>query len=238
MSEVQKPNTLKRIVRNEDGLIKGVNYIFTEDGTVDWRAMIPGKFLYINKEKTAETDITKCNDRDLVVTLAGIRYLAKLRGYYGYEYHPHTASEHYAAVKCVIKWRQNFETEDCAPSSEGVAGASLDNTSGFGRSYLIEMAGNRAFCRAVREFLNISIVSQEELSGKREAAPTEVPKDGPYIKLKTTLTDKGLDFAWLKEKLVQAKEFNGVENISEVEDIPAEKLLSILERVQKFKKKS
>jgi len=228
-------NTLKRVVRNADGLVEGIDYKFNEAGGVDWRSLIPTQFLYA-KDKNGETDITKLQDKDLVITLGGIRYLAKLRGYNNYFYSIHTASEHYAAVCCTIEWKPNYETEDRVVTSEGVAGASLDNTSSFGRNFLVEIAGNRAFCRAVREFLNISIVSQEELGEKQEhnnALANPAPEN-PYARLENSLKEKNLDFEWLKKKLTESGEASAA-TWNAVSDIPKEKLLNIIERVQKFK---
>ena len=36
--------------RNEHGLLENVEYEFSEDGSVDWRAMIKSEFLYPNKD--------------------------------------------------------------------------------------------------------------------------------------------------------------------------------------------
>jgi hypothetical protein len=230
-------NTLKKIERDENGLIKGADYKFNELGGVDWRSMIPSAYLYPNKEKTAETDVSKLKDAELIITLAGIRFLAKLRGYNSYHFAIHNASEHYASVRCSIDWVANYETEGRPVSSDGVAGASFENTNDFARKFLIEIASNRSFCRAVREFLNISIVSQEELGARQDSQPaaTTENKDNPHAKLEKALKEKGLDFDWLKAKLVESKDISA--EINSITEIPKEKLLNIIERVQKFKPK-
>ena len=35
--------------RNQHGLLENAEYVFNEDGSVDWRAMIKDEFLYPNK---------------------------------------------------------------------------------------------------------------------------------------------------------------------------------------------
>ena len=46
-----------KITRDTDGLIKGVDYVFNEDGLIDWRKMIKTEHLVPNKDRTSETDV-------------------------------------------------------------------------------------------------------------------------------------------------------------------------------------
>ena len=39
---------INKIERDENGLVKNLEYKFTEDGAIDWRAMVPLKYLYVN----------------------------------------------------------------------------------------------------------------------------------------------------------------------------------------------
>ena len=52
---------LKKIKRNDNGLISGssVDYVYNEDGFVDWRKMVKTDHLVPNKQKTSETDVSK-----------------------------------------------------------------------------------------------------------------------------------------------------------------------------------
>ena len=45
--------------RDESGLIiqPKIDYVFNENGTVDWRKMVKEEFLVPNKQKTQETDV-------------------------------------------------------------------------------------------------------------------------------------------------------------------------------------
>ena len=63
---------MKKIDRNKDGLINGVDYVFTEDGLIDWRKMVKPEHLVPNKDRTSETDVTKLKDYQLIILLGGI----------------------------------------------------------------------------------------------------------------------------------------------------------------------
>ena len=81
---------LTKIVRDQDtGLITSpkVDYIFNENGMIDWRKMLKSKHLYPNPSKDiTETDVTKLRDGDLCILLSGIKELAQVRGYTNIEY--------------------------------------------------------------------------------------------------------------------------------------------------------
>ena len=77
---------MKKIDRNEDGLINGVDYVFTDDGLIDWRKMVKPEHLVPNKDRTSETDVTKLKDYQLIILLGGIKELAQIRGYTDVKY--------------------------------------------------------------------------------------------------------------------------------------------------------
>lgn len=251
------PRTFKR---NEYGLLEETDYIFNEDGTVNWRAMIPVQYLYLNPQhterieteygkKVSEISITddKVKDRDLVITLNGIRHLAFLRGFTEYNYMVNQSSNEYASVVCRIYWIQNYETpktketQDIYDSiaSSGIGSANLLTTNQMTRNYLVEMAENRAFCRAVRAFLRISIVSQEELPPKntnqqQEEQPTVI--NSPAATLLSTLESRKISFDKMKATLIlRAKtdeEKNKIEKYKSVYDIPAVEIFDILGKIK------
>ena len=64
---------MKKIVRDKDGLIKDHEYIFTDEGQIDWRKMVKTEYLVANKDRTKETDVTKLNDNQLIILLGGIK---------------------------------------------------------------------------------------------------------------------------------------------------------------------
>src|SRR6188768_735933 len=115
--EVQKteelsPNSTPPIEfrRNEYGLLSHVNYVFNEDGTVNWRKMIKPEFLAVNKEaferrnQIPPTSIEGLEDKDLIMLLGGIKELAKIRGYNLVSHFPISVSDHYVAVRTMISW--------------------------------------------------------------------------------------------------------------------------------------
>src|SRR5438045_1007883 len=77
------PKTFKR---NEFGLIvdDSINYIYNDDGTINWRKMIPVEFLVPNKQafknKPVPETIDGLSDAELLMKLGGTKLLAQLRG--------------------------------------------------------------------------------------------------------------------------------------------------------------
>lgn len=243
-------NSIRRIKRNEDGLIEGVEYVFDENGVVDWRKMIPLEYLYINPQnikdakRRAEFEkkynkpadavtVEEANDTDLVISLAGIKFLAGLRGYRTVSFNPHSCSENYAAVKCSIEWRANFETEgEDFVCFESTASATPNNTNGFGQKFLLEMAENRAFGRAVRNFLRIYIVSQAEVSSSTASLEEEPQHVTPESNLKKAMNQKGVTFEIIKKKLIDEK-YPNAESFNSISDFPKKLMFELTGRINK-----
>ena len=162
--------------RDEGGLLKSVNYKFNEDGSVNWRAMVDSKYLFPNKSwfearnKPTPRSVDGLQDNQLLIKLAGIKELAKLRGYSSVRYNVIKCEKDHVAIKCEINWVPNFENpsqeSDYLPAStqfEDVANATTENTSSFATKFLETIAANRAFVRCVRNFLNVHIVGDDEI---------------------------------------------------------------------------
>ncbi len=77
-SSMAKSKPPKITKRNEHGLIDGANYVFQEDGTVDWRKMVNNNHIVPNRDNTSETDVTKLKDKDLIILLAGLKEVAQI----------------------------------------------------------------------------------------------------------------------------------------------------------------
>ncbi len=61
----KKAETRVATKRDESGLIvqPKIDYVFHEDGTVDWRKMVKQEFLVPNKQRAGdETDVSKLED--------------------------------------------------------------------------------------------------------------------------------------------------------------------------------
>ena len=168
--------TTNKYSRSKDGLLKSVEYEYNEDGSVNWRAMVDPKHLFPNKSwfearnKAGPTSVDGLQDYQLLIKLAGIKELAKLRGYNSVRYNVIKCEKDHVSIKCEISWIPNFENpiseSDFIPASthfEDVANATTDNTSSFATKFLETIAANRAFVRCVRNFLNVHIVGDDEI---------------------------------------------------------------------------
>jgi hypothetical protein len=232
--QVVPPNIF---TRNKYGLIedKTLNYIFNQDGTINWRKMVKTEYLVPNRQKTQETDVSKLEDKDLLILLGGIKELAQIRGYAKVEYNVVSATESYFATSCKITWLPNYETGGKEIVFESLADATLNNTKSFARFFLAAIAENRAFVRCVRNFLKINIVSQEELGDAKlldEGASSNDNPTSPYALLEKVMKDKSITFDNLKKKLIKEK-FENSENISIIQDIPKGKIFELIERIKK-----
>ena len=220
---------MKKIDRNEDGLINGVDYVFTDDGLIDWRKMVKPEHLVPNKDRTSETDVTKLKDYQLIILLGGIKELAQIRGYTDVKYDVVSPSSDYVVATCTISWKPNYETEGEVVVFSAIGDASPHNTNSFARNFLGPNAENRAFVRCVRNFLKINIVGKEELGG---AYASPVSTNGssqisdtsmdPRSMLQAVMNEKGVTLEKIKTKLSS----EGFDDISSLGDIPKLKPLS------------
>lgn len=211
-----------------------------EDGTINWKLMIPQEFLYVNSDPRKRDKIEKkygkpiktikplddnVDDCDLISTLAAAKYLLRLRGYRSVRYNVISASENYAAVSCSILFLGNSETGYRDIEYSDNACAHQGNTTNFAQSYLLEIATNRALVRCIRSFLNISIVSKEELSDT-----VTFEEDQPRM----PVTEKAIENfnRLLKSKNVSfkdvIKDIPGSQSWSSASDIPKAKLFEII----------
>ena len=67
------PKGATQVKRDSNGLLEGVDYVFTEDGLIDWRKMVKTEYLVSNRDRTSETDVTKLTDAQLIILLGGIK---------------------------------------------------------------------------------------------------------------------------------------------------------------------
>jgi len=175
-------NGPEKLRRNEYGLFDNVDYKFTPSGRVDWRAMIDPQFLYPNadwfkaRNQEVPDSIEGLEDNQLLIMLGGIKELAQLRGYSNVEHNIVHIHDGYVIDTCTITWIANYETK-CGGSNyydvvtfQDTANATFENCSGFGAKFLETIAANRAFVRAVRNFLNIHIVGADEIDKSKNKA--------------------------------------------------------------------
>lgn len=231
---------MKKIDRDKDGLISGIDYVFTEDGLIDWRKMVKTGHLVPNKDRTSETDVTKLKDYQLIILLGGIKELAQIRGYTNVEYTVTSPSSDYVLATCRILWTPNYETEGKEVTFSAIGDASPHNTNSFARNFLGPIAENRAFVRCVRNFLKINIVGKEELGGADAPSTTNTATPDNSIDprniLLSVMREKGVSFDKLKEKLLK-ENYTGADGIAALEDIPKLKAFELIERLKKIKRK-
>ncbi len=204
-----------------------------DDNTIDWRATIlqHPEFFYVKYEHTAAVakllsieerevaalspeQIAKVPDRYLVLRKAGVLHLAELRGYYGYEPDVQHAERGYVVAKVMINWKPLEGEEEI--STGAIGDASFESTTKTGALYLGPMAFNRAFALCVRNFLQIDIVSSDEL-GTNTSPESEPPRTADSVSPQGVLekTAKEAGVTW--EKLVQG----GIKYREELKSDPA-----------------
>jgi hypothetical protein len=226
----------KLFTRNEYGLIcdNSIKYIFNDDGTINWRKMIKPEFLVPNKQiferkgLPIPTSVEGLTDGEVLILLGGIKELAQTRGYAGVEYKVETPNKDYVVAVCKITWIPNYESNNQHVVFSAIGDAHEGNTTSFGRQFLGPIAENRAFCRTVRNFLKIHIVSQEEMGGTSET----IVEDVATVLLRETMLKFSISFEKIKEKLIK----DGVENAEKffnISDIPRFKQFELIERIKK-----
>jgi hypothetical protein len=155
--------------RDQHGLLSNIDYIFNEDGSVDWRAMVKDDQLFPNKSwfESRKMDVPRSieglKDHQLLIKLGGIKEIARLRGFRDVSYIVEAVGPQHVAVRCRIEFAPNYETSGASVAFEDMANASTQNTSSFATKFLETIACNRAFVRCVRNFLNIHIVGDDEM---------------------------------------------------------------------------
>lgn len=258
--------------RNEAGLLENVKYKFNEDGSVNWRGMVKPEYIVLNRDKksaienkynqtleelqnkiqTKQIDETDIDDSYKLLLLAGIKDLARLRGYTYVNHEVRTNDAQYVAVKTTIRWVKNYETNNEMVEFSSLADAHVGNTKSFAANFLNTIAENRGFVRCVRNSLGIHIVGSDELgntvpeeSGVTETRHSPTSPNAALIRKVEELKDRfAVSWATLQKYLVSDKSKERNEQIEEakewnsVEDVPSDKcydLLGIIDNIIKRK---
>jgi len=233
-------SNVEKLSRNERGLLENppVDYVFNEDGSVNWRKMVRKEYLVANKQRTNEADVSLLEDKDLLILLGGIKELAQIRGFNSVSYEVVAASQEYFATSCIISWTPNYETDNKSVIFSALADAHQENTYSFASNFLAATAENRAFVRCVRNFLKINVVGQEEMGGSKTTSTfkqqSKLKTDSnPTTLLKKTMELKNVTFENIKSKLKQ-EDFKGADEMNSVEDIPKTKTFELIGRLKKI----
>lgn len=238
-------------VRDSFGLIEGVQYKYTPDGRVDWRAMIPKEFLVVNKQNfksknlPVPTSIDGLEDKDLLILLGGIKYVAGLRGYERVNHSVCHWSTHAVGVETTIDWIPNFETDGRPVSFKSLADATENNTSSFARAFLSATAENRGFVRAVRNFLGINVCGQDEI-GSSVATNSDSNEQesltGAHQLLASTLENNNISFDVFQNRMIvlenDGKEFaKGATDWKDIGDVDSANIFAIIAFINEGLKK-
>ena len=162
--------------RDGNGLLVNIKYIFDESGAVNWRAMLKNEHLYVNEAyfKSRGKDVPRSpeglRDNQVLITLGGIKELARLRGFSEVSYVVEKCELNHVAASCQMTFIPNYETEGRTIMFQDMANATLENTSSFAQKFLETIACNRAFVRCVRNFLNIHIAGYDEIDHSNKKA--------------------------------------------------------------------
>ena len=192
--------------RDENGLLKNVQYVFDEGGSVNWRAMIKNDHLFPNRGwfegrgKDVPYSADGLSDHQLLIKLGGIKELARLRGFTNVSYCAQKCELDHVAVTCTMTFIGNYETGNKEISFQDMANATLENTSSFATKFLETIACNRAFVRCVRNFLNVHIVGDDEID-KSGKPPSSSPKNPSPLAPHGVLEKKFVTFDEFKNTL-------------------------------------
>tara|TARA_Y100000593_G_C4304732_1_gene335140 strand:+ start:1050 stop:1799 length:750 start_codon:yes stop_codon:yes gene_type:complete len=215
--------------RDENGLLKNVQYVFNEDGSVNWRAMIKNEHLFPNRGwfesrgKDVPNTTEGLRDHQLLIKLSGIKELARLRGFTSVSCWAEKCEADHVAVNCTICFIPNYETGGKEVTFQDMANATLENTSSFATKFLETIACNRAFVRCVRNFLNVHIVGDDEIdkSGKPPAIASKNPsplsphgvlekKFGNFDEFKNSLRELWSSGKYKNEKVKEWEDFSDI----------------------------
>jgi hypothetical protein len=246
-NEVQSPASLYE--RDKYGLIKSIEYIFNPDGSVNWRAMIPNEFLYPRKEwferkgkePPKDDNVEGLPDEALSIKLGGIKHVARLRGIQSVDtyFADNTDVNHCTAI-CSIDWIPNYENPNGATFTD-VGSANAGNTDSFGMRYLETIAANRAFVRAVRNFLNIYIVALDEIGPQRaNESVVDMDTTSPQYVLMTMFKNvsggnweefKNVLRGWWKEDVYKNENAKGWSSFKDIPTTEARKLIGLVKQL-------
>lgn len=230
----------KNIERDENNLIKGLDYEFDNDGQIIWRRLIKNEHLVPNKDRTTITDVRALEDKDILVLLSGFKYLADLHGFTKVSYKFTSSMPEFVSCVCRIDFIPSYHTEMRQISFESCADASYNNTQSIGGKYfLTTTAENRAFVRCVRNFLRIPILGKDEISfGVKPEEPQEPTNpSNPKTILNKKLSEKGFgtgDFEKLKAKLVEIGD-NSFSEYTTYKDVPSSRYFELIGLLNKIK---
>ena len=237
MTESPTKQPAVSFIRNSFGLLDHVDYTYLPDGKVNWRKMVSPLYIVPNTEKTKETDISKIEDKDLLILLAGMKQVANLRGYRSVSHKIVTAQRDFVSLVTTIHWFPNYETGLNEVSYSACADAHYDNTKSFARDFLTSIAENRGVVRAVRGFLDIPILGKDEMGFAKNdeagAGTGDTDLTSPTTLLTTFLTESNIRFESFRTQMAR-QNIEGAGDWNNLKDVPADKVFEIIALVKRL----
>ncbi len=177
-----------KLQRNAYGLLENVDYKFSPDGFVNWRAMIEPEYLYPNKDWFRKYDqpvpnsIEGLEDCQLIIKIGGLNKLAAIRGFTYVGHFVKHVNDSWVYDECRIEWLPNYETDMKTVTYSYGANSNDKNCGDFMRSFKETQAEYRSQSLCIRKFLNINIVSDAEVDksdqkggeSNEESAPSSI----------------------------------------------------------------
>ena len=114
--------------------------------------LFPNRSWFESRGKDCPRSIEGLADHQLLIKLAGIKELAKLRGFDSISYDTVKCDEGHVAVCCNVSFIPNYETCSQPVCFQDMANATLNNTSSFATKFLETIACNRAFVGVLEIF--------------------------------------------------------------------------------------
>lgn len=226
-------------------------YIYDEDGKINWFKTIPLEYLYLNESKKNSiekrlnksfSEVTKEDalETELIINLAGIRWLLDTLGYKYSKITINSCNPEYAAATCEICFNPSEHNNNLEQIYTQSASAHAGNTKSWYKEYLVEAAANRAFCRAVRFYCNVQCVSSEELGTINQEENTPAPSNidsqvNTLIeKIDKEMQKRGISFEQLKNVILIGKDkMAGADKFKTLRDIPRDNLFNLYDRIKK-----
>lgn len=224
---------------SKEGLMEGLDYKLKDNGLIDWRGMIPAQYFvphtqwFQSRNLTVPKSTDGLTDKQLLILLDGIKYVANLRGYHSVEYPKIVSTREHCTAVCRIQWKPNCDDPDGKVFSS-IGDATPDNTMSFAKFYLGAIAENRAFVRCVRNSLGIEVTGADEIGRAPEEDKEESTANKQvqrvYDKIVSLMDIYDYDFEDIRGKL-ESQGVKGADKFKKIEDVPKnviDKVLKIL----------
>ncbi len=238
-------------LRDENGLLIGVDYIKDSTGFINWRAMINEDQVVLNREKYGKEGIdlyalssdelekikSEAPESKKLIKIGGFKELVRLRGVLSQKFTLVHRNPELASVSCKIKFIPNYENPD-GLTVDVLASASLENTIGEYSKYLEAIASNRAFTRAVKEAFGILTLGEEEICIPDDVKISVAKPGSPLHLLQKVCSTYGLKIEDLKQIFQEQVENNAdpsgwLESWINFENLPTSVIATLVPKIKK-----